>query len=139
MTASSALEVLGSAKYFSLTTYRKDGTAVATPVWLVRSGVALIVITDPNSGKAKRLRTNPEVLVSPCDMRGRVKPGAVSASGLARIQNSEETAASMDAIIRKYGLMGRILTRMSQRKARKAGTGDAGHLGLAITLSGAKS
>ncbi len=139
MTASSALEVLGSAKYISLTTYRKDGTAVATPVWLVRSGVALIVITDPNSGKAKRLRTNPEVLVSPCDMRGRVKPGAVSASGLARIQNSEETAASMDAIIRKYGLMGRILTRMSQRKARKAGTGEAGHLGLAITLSGAKS
>ena len=139
MTASSALEVLGSAKYISLTTYRKDGTAVATPVWLVRSGVALIVITDPNSGKAKRLRTNPEVLVSPCDMRGRVKPGAVSASGLARIQNSEETAASMDAIIRKYGLMGRILTRMSERKARKSGTGDAGHLGLAITLTGVES
>ena len=139
MTASPALDVLGSAKYISLTTYRKDGTAVATPVWLVRSGVALIVITDPNSGKAKRLRTNPEVRVSPCDMRGRVKPGAVSASGLARMQDAEETAASMDAIIRKYGVMGRILTRMNERKARKAGTGDAGHLGLAITLSGAKS
>lgn len=139
MTASTALEVLGSAKYISLTTYRKDGTAVATPVWLVLSGNALNVITDPNSGKAKRLRTNPAVLVSPCDMRGRVKPGAVSASGLARIQNSEETAASMDAIIRKYGLIGRILTRMSERKARKAGTGDAGHLGLAITLTGVES
>jgi hypothetical protein len=45
----------------------------------------------------------------------------------------------MDAITRKYGLMGRILTRMNERKARKAGTGDVGHLGLAITLTGAKS
>jgi hypothetical protein len=134
MTASTALDVLGSAKYISLTTYRKDGTAVATPVWLVRSGDALIVITDSNSGKAKRVRTNPAVLVSPCDMRGRVKPGAVSATGLARIQDDEETAASVDAIIRKYGLMGRILTRMNERKARKSQSADGGHLGLTISL-----
>jgi len=139
MTASAALDVLGSAKYISLTTFRKDGAAVATPVWLVRSGEALIVITDSNSGKVKRLRTNPAVLVSPCDMRGRVKPGAVSATGLARMQGTEETAASVDAITRKYGLMGRILTRMNDRKARRSGSAEGGHVGITITLGSAES
>jgi PPOX class probable F420-dependent enzyme len=37
------LDELGSAKYVSLTTYRKDGTAVPTPVWMVRDGDELAV------------------------------------------------------------------------------------------------
>jgi PPOX class probable F420-dependent enzyme len=69
MTTNTAIDALGSAKYISVTTFRKDGTPVATPVWLVRDGASLMVITDPTSGKAKRLRNNPAVLVSPCDMR----------------------------------------------------------------------
>ncbi len=135
--ATSAIDTLGSAKYISLTTYRKDGTAVATPVWLARSGDALIVITDPNSGKAKRLRNNPAVLVSPCDMRGRVKPGALSAAGTVSFQDTAQTQATMTAISGKYGLMGRIITSMNARKARKAGNGDAGHTGLTITFPAA--
>ena len=133
--ATTALDTLGSAKYISLTTYRKDGTAVATPVWLARSGDALIVITDPDSGKAKRLRNNPAVLVSPCDMRGRVKPDAISSAGTVGFQDTAQTQLTMAAISGKYGLMGRIITWMNERKARKAGRGDAGHVGLTITVT----
>ncbi len=135
MTASTALDILGSAKYISLTTYRADGTAVATPVWLARSGDALILITDPNSGKVKRLRSNPAVLVSPCDMRGRVKPGAVVASGVASLQDAEQTEVSVAVITRKYGLLGRILTHMSERRARKSGSGGVAHCGITVRLT----
>ncbi len=134
MANSTALDTLGSAKYISLTTFRKDGTPVATPVWLVRTGDALSVITDPMSGKAKRLRNNPAVLVSPCDMRGRVKPDAISVVGTVTFQDDVQTNATMAAIAAKYGLMGRLITKMNERKARKAGHGDAGHAGLTITF-----
>ena len=134
MTNSTALDTLGAAKYISLTTIRQDGTTVATPVWLVRSGDALLVITDPTSGKAKRLRNNPAVLVSPCDMRGRVKAGAIAVAGTATFQDDAQVRATMAAISAKYGLMGRIMTWMNERKARKAGHDAAGHAGLTITF-----
>ncbi|MEI6362461.1 MAG: PPOX class F420-dependent oxidoreductase [Actinomycetes bacterium] len=134
MTTNTHIETLGAAKYISLTTFRKDGTAVATPVWLVRDGTSLMVITDPTSGKAKRLRNNPAVLVSPCDMRGRVKPEAISVPGTVAFQDEVGTSRAMDLIRRRYGLMGRIFTWMNERKARKAGKADAGHVGLTITL-----
>jgi PPOX class probable F420-dependent enzyme len=134
MTTNTAIDALGSAKYISVTTFRKDGTPVATPVWLVREGASLMVITDPTSGKAKRLRNNPAVLVSPCDMRGRVKPGAIAVPGTVTFQDEAGTKRAMDLISKRYGLMGRIITWMNERKARKAGAADAGHVGLTITL-----
>lgn len=135
MTTAAALDTLGSAKYLSLTTFRKDGSAVATPVWLVRDGDRLLVITDPDSGKAKRLRNNPAVLLSPCDMRGRVKPDAISVPGMAELQDDPQTRRTMDLVSSRYGWMGRILTRRNERKARKAGRTSLAHVGLAITIT----
>lgn len=135
MTTNTAIDTLGTAKYISLTTFRVDGTAVATPVWLARDGERLIVVTDPDSGKAKRLRNNPSVLVSPCDMRGRVKPDAISVAGTVAFQNDAQTLRTLDVISTKYGWMGRLITRMNERKARKAGRTALTHLGLSITLN----
>jgi PPOX class probable F420-dependent enzyme len=137
MATLTALDTIGSAKYISLTTFRKDGSPVATPVWLARSGDQIIVITDPNSGKAKRLRNNPAVLVSPCDMRGRVKADAISVPGSVEFQDDARTRQSLEMISRKYGLMGRIITWMNQRKAKKAGGAPLTHSGLTITLGAA--
>ena len=141
MTTATVLDALGSARYISLTTFRPDGTSVATPVWVARTGDALIVITDPTSGKAKRLRANPRVLVSPCDMRGRLKAGALSVPGAVTIQDEAQTSESVAIITRKYGLMGRILTWMNDRRARSSRGGSAGgeaggHMGLTITFPG---
>ena len=128
------LDALGAAKYISLTTYRKDGTAVATPVWLVRDDDALLVITDPDSGKAKRLRNNPQVLVSPCDMRGRVKPGAISVPARVELLDDAGTARALGLIGKRYGLMGRIFTGINERRARKAGK-SLTHQGLRLTVT----
>jgi PPOX class probable F420-dependent enzyme len=58
--------------FLSLTTYRRDGSAVATPVWFAADGDRLVVLTGANSGKVKRLHRNPNVLVATCSARGRV-------------------------------------------------------------------
>lgn len=76
-------EELTSERYIRLTTFRRDGTPVPTPVWLAQDGDAVVVITGAGTGKVKRLRHTRRVLVAPFDSRGRVRPGVrdVEASG----------------------------------------------------------
>ena len=47
---------LGAGKYLLLTSYRKNGTPVATPVWVVRDGEHLAIWTERHAGKVKRIR-----------------------------------------------------------------------------------
>ena len=56
--------------YVLLTTWKKDGSAISVPVWAVRDGHRLLVITDGNSGKAKRIRANGRAALAPSDRRG---------------------------------------------------------------------
>jgi hypothetical protein len=64
------LEQLGSEKYLLLTTYRKDGRGVPTPLWVVPDGAGLMVWTPAGTGKVKRIRNNGRVTVQACDFRG---------------------------------------------------------------------
>ncbi len=134
MTNATLLDTLGAAKYVSLTTFRADGTPVATPVWVVRDGEILRILTDPASGKVRRLRANPAVRLSPCDMRGRVKPDAVVAEAGVELDDEAGTQRTMELIEKRYGLMGRILGWLNSRKARKAAGGQIQHIGLRVTL-----
>ena len=59
-------------KYISLTTFRKSGAGVATPVWFGEDNDKLYVMTRSDSGKYKRIRNNPRVTVAPCTIRGKV-------------------------------------------------------------------
>src|SRR6202140_275486 len=59
-------------KYISLTSFRKNGIQVATPVWFGESGDKLYVMTRSDMGKTKRIRNNPQVRVAPSTMRGKV-------------------------------------------------------------------
>jgi PPOX class probable F420-dependent enzyme len=127
----STLDELGHAKYLSLTTFRRDGTPVATPVWLVREGDSLRVITQADSGKAKRLRHTTRVLVAPCDARGNLKGAQVEAA--ATLQDPAETARTAQLVESRYGLLGKLLMWRSRRAARKPGA--AGQVGIAVTLA----
>jgi hypothetical protein len=51
-------------KYISVTTYKRDGTGVATPVWFVQEGDRLLFRTGVASGKARRIRGNPALLTT---------------------------------------------------------------------------
>jgi uncharacterized protein len=87
-------------KYISVTTYRRDGTAVATPVWFVQQGNRLLVQTGVASGKAKRIRRNPAVRVAACTARGQLRGQPVS--GVARVLAGSEADAAGKLITRKY-------------------------------------
>ena len=89
-------------KYVNLTTYRKDGTPVATPVWHVRDGGDLIVVSDADAWKVKRIRNNGRVAVTVCDFRGRVAPGAVTAEGTARLLDDAGTLSARKLLAGKY-------------------------------------
>ncbi|MFE2495734.1 PPOX class F420-dependent oxidoreductase [Streptomyces scopuliridis] len=79
------LDALGRSRYVSLTTYRKDGTAVATPVWYAVEDGELLIWTRSDAWKVKRIRNNGRVVVTACDVRGRIAEGAPSAEGTARL------------------------------------------------------
>jgi hypothetical protein len=126
-----AIDTLAEGKYLSLTTFRKDGTPVATPVWLVREGDTLRVITQANSGKAKRLRNDPRVLLAPCDARGTLKGQQVE--GTSTLQDEAETARTAQLVEARYGLLGKLLMWRSRRAARKPGA--AGQVGITVSLA----
>ena len=102
----SALDILGQSKYIRLTTFRRDGTPVPTPVWQVRDGDRLLVITTGTTGKVKRLRHTPRVLIAVCDQRGRVKSGVQDVEGTAEmITDVPELDRLVVLLKNKYGFM----------------------------------
>ncbi|AKL68547.1 MULTISPECIES: PPOX class F420-dependent oxidoreductase [Streptomyces] len=96
------LEELGKARYVSLTTFRKDGTPVATPVWAVTDGEELYVWTRSDSWKVKRIRNNGRVTVTACDVRGRVVEGAPVLEGAARLLDEDGLGRVRRLLSRKY-------------------------------------
>ena len=89
-----------SGKYLSVTSFRQDGSAVATPVWFVAENGHLLVETDVNSGKAKRIRHNDAVTVAPCTAGGRPKGEPIAAH--ARFLPESERRRVEELFGRKY-------------------------------------
>jgi PPOX class probable F420-dependent enzyme len=107
---------LPQSTYVSLTTFRRTGAPVATPVWAAPDGDSQVVWTRADSGKVKRLRHTSRVTVAPCDVRGRVLGPAVEAVG-GFVPPSERPAA-LAALRRRYGLRfsaGYTASRLWQR------------------------
>ena len=99
----SDLDVVNAHRYVSLTTFRRDGAPVSTPVWIARDGGELVVVTVDPSGKLKRLAHTSRVELRPCDMRGRVPDGAPTYAGTAVVVRTPEGVAAVKrAIGRKY-------------------------------------
>jgi len=87
-------------KYISLTTYRRTGTGVATPVWFGEENNKLYVMTRSDMGKTKRIRNNPQVKVAPCTMSGKVTGPDFTAA--ARILPVDEHRSARQTLNRKY-------------------------------------
>ncbi len=64
---------LKGAKYINLTTFRKNGSGVTTPVWFAELDGHIAVYTVDNSGKVKRIRNNAQVELGACDVRGNLR------------------------------------------------------------------
>jgi PPOX class probable F420-dependent enzyme len=121
------LERLGAGKYLLLTTYRKNGTTVATPVWVVRDGDTLGVRTPADSAKVKRIRARGDILIGPCDLRGNPTGDQVPAT--AEIVDAATSARYRSLIRRKYGILGRLMILDSRLRG-----GDS-TLGIRVRLT----
>ena len=103
MTTSETLRfvALDGAQFIVLTTYRASGAAVPTTVWFAQREGRLYITTGAASGKAKRIRANPQVTVAPSDNVGAVSGPAQAAR--AREASLEEHAEAEAALEAKYG------------------------------------
>lgn len=104
-TIMTVLDELSRSRYVSLTTYRKDGTAVSTPVWHAVDGGKLYVSTTPDAWKVRRIRNNSRVVVAVCNARGRVADDAPRAEGEAVLLDTAGTEGVRRLLARKYFLV----------------------------------
>ncbi|MEU7867688.1 PPOX class F420-dependent oxidoreductase [Dactylosporangium sp. NPDC049140] len=125
----SAVEEIGRAGYVRLTTYRKDGTPVATPVWHALHDGEVFIVSNLDAWKVKRIRNNGQVELTPCNVRGTVKPGASTASGTARLLDEAGTAQARRYIAGKY-----FLSRAGNFFARVLRLRKPPVIGIAVTI-----
>ena len=122
-------------KYLSLTSFRRDGTGVATPVWFVADNGHLLVETDADSYKVKRIRRDPHVRVALCDARGRMHGEAVDAE--AEILPVSERERVERLLAQKYRIDRFTVYPLYRLVMRMRGRGSHTHeppVALAITF-----
>ncbi len=110
----SDLSVAQGHKYISLTTFRKSGEPVSTPIWFVEREISIYVWTEKNSWKVKRLSNDSRVRVAPSTVRGRVV--GPSADGTAQIVSSEVKEEIENLMAAKYGWMMRLYSFLCRNK-----------------------
>jgi len=100
---------LSDEKYIRVTTFKKDGTEVSTPTWVVALEDGKIgFYTSSTSGKAKRLKNNPNLIVQPSDGRGRAKADTLPVKGTAVVVSGPERDAIYAKVVAKYGFMTKL-------------------------------
>jgi len=106
---------LSEERYMLLTTFRRDGTPVATPVWVTPFGENSVAFwTSSGSGKAKRLAHTQRVTVQPSDVRGRVKSGSEPIEATARVVEGDQLEEIRRNVKAKYGFQTRITKVLGQ-------------------------
>jgi uncharacterized protein len=111
---------LGKERCIALTTFRKTGQAVTTPVMFAQHLGAIYVGTRADAGKLKRLRRSGRVTLAPCTYSGKVT-GAVIAGQARILTEPGECRAASTALAKKYGVMlplFRNVWRLFQRQAK---------------------
>src|SRR5689334_7417510 len=96
------LTELRRARYAMLRTYRRDGAGVDTPIWFDVDECSVVFRTKVGP-KTKRMTARPDVELTACDHRGRVRGGARTFAGRATILSGGEAEAANRALHRRYG------------------------------------
>src|SRR5450432_1351383 len=95
---------LDDARYILLTTFKRDGAGVSSPVWISGSAGTYTFTTGDRAWKTRRLLHNPAVEVQACGMRGRVKVGAILYRGNGEVLTTADAVRIAEAALStKYG------------------------------------
>jgi PPOX class probable F420-dependent enzyme len=107
------LERFAGQRYVRLTSYRKSGTAVSTPVHLAVEGDHAFVRTWSTTGKFKRIVHNPAIEIAPSTWHGRPTGPAIQAR--ARVLSGAEAVHAAQSLAQKYPLLQGILVPLYHR------------------------
>jgi uncharacterized protein len=128
-----SLGELADEPFISITTFKRDGTPVSTPVWVAGDDGRLLVQSDADTWKVKRIRHDSHVRVAPCGATGKVRGQAFDAE--ATILADTALVEALEA--RKYGLIYRVigLFRAISRGLRRRPTPESVTIEIVPTLA----
>jgi len=123
-------------KYVATTTFRKSGTAVPTATWIVAlDGARIGFWTSSASGKYKRLRNDPKIVLQPSDPRGRAKAGSSPVEGTAELVTAgPDFDAIQQGVRAKYGVMVPV-TRFLNTLGHLGKRFPYGDVGVVVTVT----
>ena len=128
------LEALFPGRYLSVTSFKRDGTGVATPVWFVSDGSRLLALTDLHSGKVRRIRRNPHVLVAACRADGKLRGEPVPAR--VEVQTATPQLERVQRLLRKrYKISYRVVMlgyRLGRRVRGRSSVADGAALAITV-------
>ena len=112
----SSLSSLKDTKTVLLTTYKRDGTPVDTPVSIAFDGDRAFFRSYDKAWKTKRLRNNPIVEVAPATVKGTPTGPAVQAQ--ATLLHSEQATVAVHALARRHRVLQGIMVPVMHRLRR---------------------
>lgn len=128
------LEALFPGRYLSVTSYKRDGTGIATPVWFVTDGKRLFAFTDLHSGKIKRIRRDPHVRVAPCHPTGKLRGEPID--GRAEVlTDTADLDRVQKLLLARYRISYRVVMtfyRLGRRMRRKQSVADGAALAITV-------
>ena len=104
-------------RYVALTTFRRNGREVTTPVWIAGENGKTWIYTNIHSGKVKRIRNNGRARVAPCDVRGKVRGDAIDVQA-SLVEDPVERERGISAFVDKYGWQMRLALFFSKLSGR---------------------
>ena len=103
-----------SSQYVALTTYRRDGTAVTTPVWAAAEGTSLYLFSNAKAGKVKRLRNSSRATVATCTVTGTITGAALPAEAF-NLTN-DQMPKVWRLMVKKYGIAARLFVAFDRAR-----------------------
>lgn len=126
---------IAAAKYVSLTTYKKDGTPKALPVWIAGLPDGRVGFTTPaSSWKVKRITNDPRVELQPSNSRGVVEEGSSVVSGTAVVVSGDEFEQVRHLVKSKYGVMYHLMIGVGKIQALFKRDFEPSNSAVVITL-----
>jgi hypothetical protein len=110
------LAAVRGAKTILLTSYKRDGTGVGTPVSIAFKGERAFFRSFDRAWKTRRLRNNPRVTVAPSTLRGR--PTGPGIPARATLLDGEQARVAARALARDHWLLQAVLVPLTHRLCR---------------------
>ena len=128
------LEARFPGRFLSVTSFKRDGTGVATPVWFVSDGRRLFALTDLHSATVRRMRRNPRVLVAPCRADGKLRREPVPAHAEV-LTSTVELEHVQKLLLERYRITYRLVMlvyRLGRRLRGQSSVADGAALAIAV-------